>query len=182
MNSQSMMTTGDAGQPLREGGGEVDLREKAPVPGPVPARRVAVDAGGALEAEAEQEREGIYHGLHTWRGRELEPFSISRRILWQRLCAVDVPLPVGFRFSAEPGAWSGHAVKLLYLCCHQPEEWRHLRADTPRFLEAIELWGEEHVPAETLEDAIVLGFRIVSEAEKLRAVARPDGRAARAGE
>ena len=52
-----------------------------------------------------------------------------------------------------PALWA-----VLYLCTHQPEEFRSLRGDPGKFWEVIEDWAEEGCPRDQWPDAITLVY------------------------
>lgn len=90
---------------------------------------------------------------------ELLPYARSVEDLWHRLCEADVPIPMG-RALRNLDAFASCAIKLLFLLSHTPAEYRHLRASTPHFLEAIEAWGNVNVPREKTSEAVVLVLAI----------------------
>jgi hypothetical protein len=154
-----------------EGAGGPGKRERGAV------YRDMVSAGEVAEAAAEREREGIYGSVHVWRGEALRPFSISRRCLWERMVAMDAPLPAGVLYSENLPAWLGHAVKLLWLCTREPEAWAGLRHDLRLMIAASEAWADgEAWDDEECDEAVVLGLRIWREARQMRAVPRPSGK------
>jgi hypothetical protein len=176
----------EAGPVVREPGKEA---VRGPVAKVVSVRapsagRVALEdletEGRELEERAEKEREEIFGNVHTWRGVVLKPFSISRRCLWERLVALDGPLPEGFKYSENTRAWLGHACKLLCLCSHEPEAWAAVRGDLQAMLRWVDRWSDEMVVGdEEAEEAVTLGLQMWSEARKMRAVMRPDGKGGR---
>lgn len=147
----------------------------SPAESPVlpPPQIVAIDtAAPSGQDGAEKAREAAYDAVYEWQGIQLLPFSESRERLWMRLCAGDVPLPDVID-AANLDPYISHAVKLLYLCSHQPEEFRHLRPDTGLFLETIDAWGEKHVPREKSLAAVTLALRITNDARRSLAIPRP---------
>lgn len=131
-----------------------------------------LDAGGS---DADGEREAVYDAVHEWEGETLLPFSEARERLWMRLCAGDVPLPDVIDV-ANLDPYISHAVKLLFLCMHEPEQFRHLRANTGLFLETIDEWGEIHVPRAKSIAAVTLALRISNEARRSMAIPQPSDR------
>ena len=126
--------------------------------------------------DAEKARDDAYHAVHSWRGVVLKPFSRGREDLWKRLCAADLPLPPNFSIRENLPAWTGHATKLLYLCSHDPEDFAHLRADTPAFLEAVDEWGDETISREDEIEAVILALKIHNDAHVTMAIPRPSDR------
>lgn len=131
--------------------------------------------GAAFEHEAEVRRQDAYAAVYEWRGAELRPWSIGREQLYFRLRAADASLPLAVALQ-HPETFLGDAVKILYLCHHEPAEWRYLRSDVAAFLEAIEAWAEQHIPRHLQSDAMELGMRILNDSASTRAVPRPSSR------
>ena len=69
------------------------------------------------------------------------------------------------------------AIKILWLCSHEPADWRGLRGDLPAFLEAVEAWGDRNVPRSKQVEAVNLALQIFNEAGINQAVAEPTDRA-----
>lgn len=130
------------------------------------------DAPPPEVAVHEQQRAAAYDAVHMWEGRPLHPYSEARERLFHRLSAADVPLPLSAELR-DLDAYASQAVKILYLCAHAPQEFRHLRGDTGAFLEAIDQWGEEHVPRVKTIEAVTLALKIHNDAQQSIAVARP---------
>lgn len=101
----------------------------------------------------------------TWTEYELRSYERSVEDLWHRLCEADVPLPFA-DVMKNLDAFGSCAVKMLYLLSHEPWQYRHLRADTPKFIEAIEQWGDECVPRSKTIDAVTLALLIHNQAHK----------------
>lgn len=123
-------------------------------------------------AAAAQERVAAYDAAFAWHGRDLEPWTIGREQLYLKLRAADAALPLHLALQ-HPESFLGDAVKVLYLCAHQPAEWRHLRADVPAFLEAVEAWAGSAILRDEQSDAIETALRILNAASSTRAVPRP---------
>ena len=141
--------------------------------------------------KAEQERHDAMYKVHEWQRwvlgdpkakmeslqsnhwetYALEEYTGAREGLFHRLCEADVPLPP-LKELQNLDAFFPAAVKLLYLCSHKPEEFRDLRGDTGRFLEAIDAWGNVNVPREKRGEAVTLALRIHNDANKTQAIAK----------
>lgn len=108
----------------------------------------------------------------------LRPYVRSVEDLWHRLCEADVPVPRG-KMMANLDAYAGCAVKLLFLLCHAPEEYAHLRSTKDRFLMVIDEWGNLNVPREKTVEAVTLALKIHNEqcAKTLEALAHQKARA-----
>lgn len=113
--------------------------------------------------------------LGEWQEYVLEPYSEARERLFHRLCESDVPLPP-LRELRNLDAYASHAVKILYLCSHRPEEFRHLRANPGLFVEAIEEWGSINVPRAQTIKAVTLALKIHNAAQTTLAVAPGSGK------
>lgn len=66
-----------------------------------------------------------------------------------------------------------HALKLLYLCSHELQDWRHLRSDRAAFIEAIEEWAGEWVPRTRHAQAVELAVQILNDSTVNTAVQMP---------
>lgn len=117
---------------------------------------------------AVEETAPVERGRHFWDRRleggewehyELREYKRSVEDLWHRLCEADAPIPLADALG-NLDAFAGHAIKMLYLLSHEPWQYRHLRADTPLFLEAVEQWGEVNVPRERTVAAVTLALKI----------------------
>lgn len=129
-------------------------------------------AGELLEVTAAQARQAAYHAAHAWRGVPLKKFSIGREALYHRLRGVDAPVPLQVMMQ-HPAAFLGDAVKILYLCHHEPEQWQPLLASVPRFLQAIDEWAEAAIPRSLQSEAVTLALRILNEGTTTEAVPEP---------
>lgn len=92
-------------------------------------------------AAAEKQREDAFHAVHQWRGKTLLPFSISRESLFFRLRAAD-DAPTIAQVMQTPMAWLQDAIRILFLCSHEPEDFAHLRGNNSAFLKSIDQWAE----------------------------------------
>lgn len=104
-------------------------------------RRVTEDLPDPDLAAHTKEREKAYTAVHQWNGQPLKPFSIGREsIFFELRAAAGAP-----RLAAviqEPIAFLGDAMRILFLCSHDPENWDHLRGQPVAFLRAVEKWAE----------------------------------------
>jgi len=104
-------------------------------------RRITEDIPDPDLAGHIKEREKAYAAVHQWNGKPLQPFSIGREsIFFELRAAAGAP-----RLSAvqhEPIAFLGDAMRILFLCSHEPEAWDHLRGQPVMFLRAVEQWAE----------------------------------------
>lgn len=89
-------------------------------------------------------RQAAFDAEFTWRGRKLEPFSISREVLFLQL-RVAVGAPPIFAAARDGEGWLPDAMRILWLCHHGPDDWGPLRAEPQRLQEAIERWAEDHI-------------------------------------
>ncbi len=154
----------------------------APVPDEKPVV-VAVDDVADEEAAArdEKEREDAYNGVYFWKGKELLPFTPSKKALWERLCLHDVPMPEMVELGSLQ-LYMPRAAKLLYLLANGPETYRHLRANPGIFIEAIEAWQDANMVVEDDVEAVSLALTISNAASKNIAVPKPTRGGRGAGE
>jgi len=119
---------------------------------------VAFEDTGDDPAE-EREREAAFDASFRWAGRELLPFSSSRKSLFlQHRLAMGAPdLAACLR---DLDGFLADALRLLYLCAHGPEVWQPLRSDALRLQLAIDDWADAHVPSHAAHEAVMVAFRI----------------------
>lgn len=158
---------------------------------PEPVRRLVHDPAPAIDpASADQAREDAFDALHSWPvwhekrqqfvPTQLHPYSSGREALFYRLRAADGALPLG-KTLEQLTTFLSDAIKILWLCCHEPSQWRSLRGDPAAFLEAIETWGDRNVPRSRQVEAVNLALQIFNEAGLNQAVAEPSERTADPG-
>ena len=147
----------------------------APVAEP-PAMPVAVFADGGDDEADEREREAAFDAVFRWRGRELLPFSSSRKSLFLQLrLAMGAPdLTACLR---DLDAFLGDAARILFLCSHAPEDrlaggqapgWGQLRANPAALQAEIDRWTDENIPGGSESEAVVTGYRIYAAAGRNR--------------
>ena len=71
------------------------------------------------------------------------------------------------------------ATRVLWLAHHTPEQWSHLRADPPAWLERIEVWGDAHILNHDLEPAVRLAHLLRTEHRQFITIPRPEKHAPR---
>lgn len=153
---------------------------------PKPKRKVHRDpVPDALIQTAQREREDAFDAEHCWpvwdeqRGRfepaALHGYSSGREALFYKLRAADGALPLS-KTLEQLTTFLGDAIKILWLCSHEPADWRGLRGDLPAFLEAIEAWGDRNVPRHKQVEAVNLALQIFNEAGVNQAVPEPSER------
>jgi hypothetical protein len=134
----------------------------------------ADEAGAEIERAAEERREQAFDANHEWHGTKLHAWTVGREQLYFRLRAVDAAVPLHVALQ-NPESFLGDAIKILYLCSHEPREWRDLLTDVRAFVEAINVWAEDHVKRDEQSDVIDLANRILTDADSTKAVLRPSG-------
>jgi hypothetical protein len=99
---------------------------------------------------------------HEWQGVALYGFSSSRESLFSqlRLAAGAPPLEKAL---ADVDAFFADAIRVLYLCSHEPADWRSYRARPLEWQEVIEEWADTAIPQSLKGDAILLGMTILTE-------------------
>lgn len=143
----------------------------------VPAKKAAKKAPEVVDdAGGEKEREAAFGAEPTWRGKVLEPFSISRESLFhqQRLGAGAPDFDQVLQAQGND-AFLADAVRILYLCSHTPEDWRAVRSSPMTMQEAIDEWAEEHVTVAERAEAVRVGIQIFNLAWKQAPEAVSDG-------
>ena len=156
---------------------------------PIPKRgkHVHRDAVPTKDLElAQQERDTAFEAEHTWPiwnaalktwvPVALHGYSSGREALFYKLRAADGALPLS-KTLEQLTTFLADAIKILWLCSHEPADWRGLRGDLPAFLEAVESWGDCNVPRSKQVEAVNLALRIFNEAGVNQAVAEPTDRA-----
>ena len=73
------------------------------------------------------------------------------------------------------------AARVLWLACHTPDAWAHLRADPDHWLEQIEVWCDAHIPDTELEAAVRLAHQLRTEHRQFITIPRPEKQQARTG-
>jgi hypothetical protein len=137
---------------------DVELAERAVRQvGRAPAVVVDDDGGGADEAA----RKRAFGAEFSWRGRALNAFSVGRESLFYelRLAVGAPPLEQTLR---DVTGFLGDAVRILWLCAHRPEDWRHLRGAPLLMQEEIDAWADENVRGTA--EAALTGLRIFNSA------------------
>lgn len=144
--------------------------EAPPLPDESPVRISVDDA-----PEDEQEREAAFAGEYVWKGKPLLPYTPSKRGLWERLCALEVPLPVNVELG-NLEAYAPQALKLVYLLTHRAEDYAHLRQRPTDFLAEIERWVDETCTHADMPNAVLLALRVHNDALRMIAVPQPSGK------
>jgi hypothetical protein len=169
------MTTADPSRPPEDTPAPLtDAPPPVPDAAPVIA---AVDTVSDLQAAAaaDRARDDAYHGIYRWGERELLPFTLSLQALWDRLSLHDVPLPPAYELGDLYLYWP-RTSKLLYLLLTPPADYRHLRAEPARFIEAIDAWADEFFAPDDVAPATALALEINDAAKRNRAIPRPSTR------
>lgn len=116
-----------------------------------------------------QSRQGAFDTEFFWKDAAgtqvpLQAFGSGRESLWLQLRnAVGAP---GLAFVMNDiDAFFADACRILFLCLHRPEEFRHLRGNPGEFQEAIEEWTDRAIPrgSNLRLDATLLALRIVNQ-------------------
>jgi hypothetical protein len=148
-----------------------DVREIAeePVGMPVVAFRDEAD-----DPAEEREREQAFDAVFQWKGRDLLPFSSSRKSLFlqQRLAMGAPDLGACLR---DLDAFFGDALRILFLCGNPPEVWQPLRTDALRMQLAIDDWADANVGPGEAAEAVLVAFRIYAAANRNQHEAAPAG-------
>jgi hypothetical protein len=127
------------------------------------------------ETNAAEQREDVVTGGLAWRGQPLKPWSIDREGLYFKLRVADGCLPMT-QLRTHPEVFLSDAVKILYLCCHEPEEWHHLRTNHLAILRQSEAWAQANIPRNMQTEAIGLAMQILSQATITEAIPEPSSR------
>ena len=151
-----------------------------------PARKVHRDAvPEAVLNAAQTERENAFEAEYTWpvwkeekccfQPALLYGYSSGREALFYKLRAADGALPLS-KTLEQLTTFLADAIKILWLCSHEPADWRMVRGDLPLFLETIEAWGDVNVPRSKHVAAVNLALQIFNEASINKAVPEPSER------
>ena len=157
-----------------------------PTPPKKPSRKIHRDSVPEADLQkAHAEREQAFEAEHVWQvwnqeaGRFetklLHGYSSGREALFYKLRAADGALPLA-KTLEQLTTFLGDAIKILWLCSHEPSDWRLLRGELPLFLETIEAWGDLNVPRAKHVEAVNLALQIFNEAGVNRAVPEPSDR------
>jgi hypothetical protein len=68
------------------------------------------------------------------------------------------------------------AVKILFLCSHEPEVWDHLRNNHLAILKMSESWAQQSIPRSLQTEAIGVAMQILSLATVTEAIPEPSTR------
>lgn len=173
-NNDDMMTAADAVREAVDGVPEMrGVREEAD-------RQVLPEAGAVVMDDAafeeeERAREEAFHGEPVWKGAVLQPFSIGREsFFYQQRAAVGAP-PLEVLMVNE-NAFLADAIRILYLCSHEPKQYRHLRSRPAVLQERMEEWADAEIrtPEEQLE-AVTVALRVFNGSHENEAESVPSG-------
>ncbi len=126
-------------------------------------------------AAAAKSREDAYAAVYQWNGVTLRPFSISRESIFYKLRAAD-DAPRLSQVLQNASAFLGDALRILYLCSHEPEAFEHLRSDSLAFLRAIERWADSNVTRDQATEATRIGLKIFNDSKVNLAEPAPSDR------
>lgn len=130
-----------------------------------PAPRFEKGGVDADETRHYEERQAAFDADFAYRGRPLEPFSISRQSLFlqHRLAmgAPDLHACVN-----DLDAFFADACRILWLCSHTPEDWGILRSSPAALQGAIDLWSDKNITSAEVPEVTMLGVRIYSASRK----------------
>lgn len=158
----------------------VSTEETPPAPAPAPFDDLgttallpsAADAAAAAAAEARAE--AILAAPFTWEGRPLHPFTPCGREPWWRFLRKALGLPAIDTVIDDPREFAPDATIIIWLCIHDPSEWRDARGDYrhdhARFAQHIMDWGDENIPFDKQKEASELALRIYNRAHSTRAI------------
>lgn len=130
------------------------------------------------EGDAEKRRQQAFDSVPHWKGRPLEPFSISREALFVQLRTAAGAAP--FQTVLQDGeAWYADAIRLLWICSHTPEAWEDLRGEPLRLQSVIDRWADANLDSRRdKHDLVLLTLRLWNESQVNMHVpaADPDGK------
>lgn len=90
------------------------------------------------------EREEAFQSEPEWKGRLLQPFSFSRKALFYQLrLAMGAP-DLGTALS-DGSAFLADAIRILFICSHDPADYRALRSKPALLQEHIDEWGDGQI-------------------------------------
>lgn len=144
---------------------------------PAPPR----ESGPILDDSEDGTRETAFDAEFTWRGRQLQPFSIERYTAFVSLrTAMGAPsLSAAFR---DGLGFYPDAIRILWICTVTPDIISALR-QFPQDMEAAALaWAETHAPIHLSRDAAMLGIRIWNAAHDNKPDPRQPGTPQRKGD
>lgn len=119
------------------------------------------------DPEDVKRRQAAFDSTYVWDEGELFPFSISRESLFAQLrLAMGAP-PLGMCLG-DQDAFLAEAMRILYLCCHEPRVWQRLRVDPLMLQERIDAWAEANIAPHRYGEVTVLAMRIYADAHENR--------------
>lgn len=124
----------------------------------------------AIQAAADHDqeaREAAFLAVPEWHGVPLVPFSSGRESLFSMLRYLAVA-PALETVVDDADAFFPDAIRILYLCSHQPEDWRALRRDPLLWQERIEAWADAAIPLHQKGEALLLAMQILGDAYRNR--------------
>lgn len=119
-------------------------------------------------------RDAAYHGIHTWQGKRLEPFSIGREALFNRVRVFVAPTTLRLPEVYAP-EYLQEAVLVLFLCSCGEGLLNPIRHSADLVIDAANVWGEKNIPRNQRQAAGELAFKIIHEENLTIAVPMPDG-------
>lgn len=153
-----------------------------PPTAPTRRRRLSEDVPDpALVAQHTAAREEAFYAVHQWNAKPLLPMTRGRASQFYKLRAADDAPPIA-KCLYDHNAFLGDALRILFLCSHEPEQWAMYRASSIVFLEQIEKWSNKNVSKAQETEAITTALRIFQEQEVSQAEIPPGSGPERPGE
>jgi hypothetical protein len=94
-----------------------------------------------------------------WNGQTLQPYTSSREVLFEILRGATNAPPLALTCQSID-AFFPDAIRILYLCSHTPDDWRHLRNTPQEWQEKIEEWADTAVPLARKGEAVNTAMRV----------------------
>ncbi len=125
------------------------------------------------EDKEQKARDAAFNAMYSWRGKEFEGVSSSRKSLWEGLCHYAGYCDTQTAYN-EPTLLTAHCKALLYICITPRERLKRLRAvGLPALLEDYEAWVDANIKISEEKDVLDLGIRILNDSVINQAEAVP---------
>lgn len=122
------------------------------------------DLAKPTESTASEARENAFLSVPgDWNGIPLRPYSSGRESLFSQLRHQAGAPPVNQALD-DIDAFFPDAIRILWLCTHDPADWRQHRRDPGVWQEIMEQWADDHIPLARKGEAIMVAMNILTEA------------------
>jgi len=139
---------------------------------PLPPTLVVDDSAAPASTATEGKANEAYDAVFSWHGNQLEPYSLMRDRIFERLQALDSPVPDTVRQDC-PQFVLYDAEKVLALCSLTEQQLLPIMGKPLELLKLTQQWGQQHIASAEGMAAIRLANAIIKASEATRAIERP---------